>query len=358
MLAEGSLSSNVVHLRCVRCGANYARESVLFGCPSCASSNPSNVEVVYRSPLEPQARATWEARSPGVWRFAEALPVPLAEAVTMGEGGTPLVPLVRLGETIGLPRLLAKHEFQNPTASFKDRLASVAISWARAVGSPGIAVSSSGNAGAAAAAYAARAGLPCLVFTTREFAGTMQRFMAGYGAMVVAASTAADRWTLNRAVAEEWGWFPVSNVAAPPVGSHPAGVEGCKTIAFEIAQDLGWEVPDAVVLPVAYGDALSGLYRGFKELLQAGLIARIPRLFAAETFPSLSGALATDSPSPVATSGGLSRAMSVATPAGTYQSLRAIRESEGGAVPVSDGETARAHADLRRSGLLVEFSSA
>ncbi|MFZ0216808.1 MAG: pyridoxal-phosphate dependent enzyme, partial [Candidatus Dormiibacterota bacterium] len=117
-------------------------------------------------------------------------------------------------------------------------------------------------------------------------------------------------------------------------------------------------VPDAVVLPVAYGDALSGVYRGFKELLQAGLIARIPRLFAAETFPSLSGALATDSPSPVATRGGPSRSMSVATPTGTYQSLRAIRESEGGAVPVSDGETARAHADLRRSGLLVEFSSA
>lgn len=322
---------------------------------------PANLEVEYeRRELPGQdMKREWSARPPGVWRYRELLPVDIDEAVSLGEGGTPLIPVGRSGAIIGLPGLLAKNESQNPTWSFKDRLASVAVSWARSNGRPGICISSSGNAGAAAAAYAARAGLPCLVFTTRAFPGGMQRFMRSYGAMVVAAPTGPDRWILNRAVAREWGWLPMSNTADPPVGSHPMGVEGCKTIAYEIVEGLGWKAPDAVVIPVAYGDAISGIHRGFKELLAAGLISRLPRLIAAETYPSLSGALAENAAGPLPTEGSGSKAFSVATPRGTYQSLRAIRESEGAAVVVSDPEIMAAHRTLReREGLFVEFSSA
>src|SRR5262249_49160632 len=136
------------------------------------------------------------------------------------------------GEAIGLPRLLVKNESANPTWSFKDRLASVGVSWARASGRAGVAASSSGNAGASAAAYAARAGLPCLVLTTPFFPAAMRRLMTSYGAMVVATASARERWTLNRAVAREWGWLALSNMADPPVGSHPVAGEGYKTIAF------------------------------------------------------------------------------------------------------------------------------
>ena len=322
---------------------------------------PANLELEYEhaSADGPSLKAAWAGRRAGLWRYSELLPASAAGAVTLGEGGTPLIGCPRLGDSIGLPGLMAKNESQNPTWSFKDRLASVAVSWARENGRRGIAISSSGNAGAAAAAYAARAGLPCIVFTTRAYPGGMQRFMRSYGAMVVAAPTGPDRWVLNRAVAREWGWLAMSNTADPPVGSHPSGIEGCKTIAYEIAQDLGWKSPDAVIIPVAYGDSIAGIHRGFKELLAAGLIERLPRLIAAETYPSLSGALEQNAAGPVATAGGTSQAFSVATPRGTYQALRAIRESEGTAVTVGDSETLQAHRLLaEREGLFVELSSA
>lgn len=348
-------------LRCIRCGAEYPATDVHFGCPVCRETVPANLEVVYADhPLDGAAlREAWQSRPPGLWRYAEMLPVPATDAVSLGEGGTPLIACGRVGESVGLPRLLAKHESANPTWSFKDRLAAVAVSWAKARGLPGVAASSSGNAGAAVAAYAARSGLPCVVFTTRAFPGTMQRFMRSYGAMVVATPTGPDRWTLNRAVAQEWGWLPISNVTNPPVGSHPVGIEGYKTIAYEVAQDLGWEAPDAMVVPVGYGDAMAGIWRGFQELHALGLIRHVPRMIAAESYGSLRRALDTGAEGPVETGGSGSIAYSVAVPRTTYQALQAIRASGGTAVPVEDAEVRAARRDLATSeGLLVELSSA
>jgi len=349
-----------MRFRCSRCGTTYGVGSDLAACPRCQGEVPAALHLEYaQPPLTPALCEAWARRPPGLWRYAEALPVPSEAAVSLGEGGTPLLPLPRVGARLGLSRLLAKNEAQNPTWSFKDRLASVAVSWARANDRRGIAVSSSGNAGAAAAAYAARAGLPCVIFTTRSFPGTMQRFMRAYGAMVVATATGPDRWSLNRAVAEAWGWLPLSNVADPPVGSHASGIEGHKTIAFEIAQDLGWQVPAAVIVPVAYGDAMAGLARGFAQLLEGGAIDHLPRLIAAETYPSLSSALAAESEAPLRVEGQGSQTFSVATPRSTYQALQAIRRTRGTAVAVPDEATLRWHRELReREGLLVELSSA
>jgi threonine synthase len=345
-----------ISYRCLRCAASYDATQDYFGCPACAEEGVAvNLEVVYAEPLQLEPRTGVR----GLWRFDGALPVTAESAVSLGEGSTPLVPCESLGAELGLPLLTAKNEAQNPTWSFKDRLGTLAVSWARATGRRGIALSSSGNAGATAAAYAARAGLPCIVFTTRSFAGPMLRFMRSYGAMVVAAPTAPDRWTLNRAVCAEWGFMPVSNLMNPPVGSHPVAIEGCKTIAYELVDDLGGVAPDVVVIPVAYGDAISGIFRGFRDLLEAGAIDRVPRLVAAETYPSLTQALREDAPTPPAVEGSGSLALSVATPQGTFQSLRALRESGGTAVVVSNDETERARTELReREGLLVEFSAA
>lgn len=347
-----------LRFRCVRCETPYDASRDWFGCPACADDVPANLEVEYTGPVRIEPAACG-ARPPGVWRYEEALPLAREEAVSLGEGGTPLVPCPGVGGLVGVPALLAKNESQNPTWSFKDRLATVAVSWARAQGRSGVAVSSSGNAGASVAAYCARAGLPCVVFTTRAFPGAMQRFMRSFGAMVVATESPQGRWTLNRLVAEEWGWLPFSNTTSPPVGSYPVAVEGAKTIAYEIAQDLGWQAPDAVVVPVAYGDSFAGIHRGFRELVEAGAVDRMPRLVAVEAYPSLSKAIAESAPGPPAVEGSGSLAHSVATPQGTYQALRAIRGSGGLAVAVSNAETAAAHAELReREGLFVEFSAA
>jgi threonine synthase len=345
-----------ISFRCIRCGATHDAARDYFGCPACAEEGVAvNLEVAYSRPLSVAPRDG--AR--GVWRYDGALPLTAEDGVSLGEGATPLVGCETIGVEIGLPKLFAKNESQNPTWSFKDRLGTLAISWARAQGRTGVAVSSSGNAGATAAAYAARAGLACIVFTTRSFPGPMLRFMRSFGAMVVATPTATDRWTLNRRVSEEWGFMPVSNLMSPTVGSHPVGIEGCKTIAYELVEDLGGRVPDVVVIPVAYGDSLTGIFRGFRDLVDAGVTDRIPRLVAVEAYPTLTQALSENAPTPPAVEGSGSLASSVATPQGTFQALRALRESGGTAVVVSNEEVQRARTELReREGLLVEFSSA
>ena len=350
-----------VTFRCPRCGSEFPSSEDLAGCPRCASAAPVNLMAVYAGATRRgrSLKSRWDGRPPGLWRYWECLPVSPSDAISLGEGGTPLLDSPNFGRAIGLPRLLLKNESANPTWSFKDRLASVGISWAKAAGRAGVVLSSSGNAGASAAAYAARAGLPCLIFTTRNFPASMRGLMTSYGAMVVATESPRDRWTLNRAVAAEWGWLPLSNMADPPVGSHPVAAEGHKTIAFEIAQALSWQAPDAVIVPVAYGDALAGIHRGFRELRELGIIDREPRLIAAEAYGSLKRALETGAESPVATGANGSFAYSAAAPQSTYQSLAALRATKGTAVVVDNDQVLAAQRQLAEAeGLFVEISSA
>ncbi len=336
--------NGTTRLRCIRCGSLHAATGRELGCPACQHSVPANFEVV-----APSAPWAVDERARGMWRYASRLPVPAAAAVSLGEGATPMLDCPRLGA-------MAKCEFVNPTGSFKDRLAATAISWAKANGLPGVVAASSGNAGAAVAAYASRAGLPCLILTTRAFPGTMQRQMRSYGAMVVATPTAPDRWTLAREVTRRWGWLPVSNVTDPPVGSHPVGIEGYRTIAYEIAAE---GVPAAVVVPVGYGDSIAGIWRGFADLLALGRLKKAPRMVAAESYGSLKAALDGGAEGPADTKGSGSIAHSAAVPRSTHQALHAIRASGGTAIPVTDAEAVQARRDLaRQEGLLVEISSA
>src|SRR5256885_3886600 len=176
--------------------------------------------------------------------------------------------------------------------------------------------------------------------------------------MGVAREPPGTRWTLNRAVASGWGWLPLPNRAAPPVGSHPVAVDAYKTIAFEIAQSLSWQVPDAVLAPVAYGDGLAGMWRGFRELRELGITDREPRMIAAEAYGSLEQALARGLESPVATGGSGSFAYSAGAPQSTYQALAALRESDGAAVTVSNEEIVAAQRQAATAeGLFVELSS-
>jgi len=282
-----------------------------------------------------------------MWRWDAALPLRREDAVSMGEGGTPLTPLPRAAQALGMQAVWAKDESRNPTWSFKDRLASMAISSARALGAKVIASSSSGNAGAAAAAYAARAGLPCVVFTFQGTAGPMVTQMRSYGAMLLAVREKSQRWTLLEQGVRELGWFPTSPFFGPAVGSNPLGVEGYKTLAYEIAEDLGWQVPDWCVLPVCYGDALVGMWKGFNEMKAWGWIDRVPRMVAAEIYGSLGRALADGSQAPPA----MPRthdtvAVSIGAQQGTFQSLDVIRRSGGCAVSVGNEDMMRWQATL------------
>ena len=351
----------VAGLECPRCSALYHGPPIFTGCPRCRADGVAvNLGVnVDLSPLAGLRPATLPVTPRGLWRYRALLPIS-AVPVTLGEGGTPLVHLERLGRRLGLPKLYAKDESRNPTWSYKDRLCSVAITHAVERGAPAVTVSSTGNHGASAAAYAARAGLPCVIFTLDSVPDTMKTLMQAYGAAVVACPTSESRWRLMQEGVERFGWYPASGFVTPPIGSTPWGIEGYKTIAYEIAEDLGWTTPDVVVVPSGYSDGLAGVWKGWTELVSLGLVSNAPRMVAAEPFGPLASALERGLASPERVDvAGSSVAFSIASRYGTWQGLAALRESKGSGVRLTDEGILEAQRALGRDeGLFVEPSSA
>src|SRR5262249_17962184 len=187
-------------LRCRGWVALLEAGAMFAGCPRCREQGVS-VNLTVALDLGPLAGASLGAlggEGRGLWRFRDLLPVDGAAPVTLGEGGTPLVHLARIGRRLGVPRLYAKDESQNPTWSYKDRLCSVAVTHAVESGARAVVISSTGNHGASTAAYAARAGLPCVIFTLASVPDTMKTLMQAYGAAVVACPTSESRWALMR----------------------------------------------------------------------------------------------------------------------------------------------------------------
>jgi threonine synthase len=351
--------STLASLRCPRCGAASDAGAELYrGCPACRADGV-NVNLVCEVPLESVARALEAAKRSSVrslWRYAEALPVDAAQAVSLGEGGTPLLALPALGAAYGLDRLYGKNEAANPVWSHKDRLASVAVTAARQLGARVVTGASTGNHGASLAAYSTRGGLRCVIATREDVPATMKTLMQSYGAVVVATETSAQRYDVICAGVEEFGWFPASNASQPPVGSSPYGVDAYKTIAYELYDELGG-APDWLALPIAHGDCIAGIWRGFVELQELGLIARAPRLVGAELFGAAEQALAGGPLGPVETTP--TTAFSIGGAFTTYQSVAAIRESDGIGCTVSQDELAEAQRQLAaREGIFGEAASA
>jgi threonine synthase len=235
----------------------------------------------------------------------------------------------------------------------------MAVTHAVSTGARVITISSTGNHGASTAAYAARAGLPCVVFTLASVPDTMKTLMQAYGAAVIACASSEARWNLMREGIERFGWYPTSGYIAPPVGSNPFGIEGYKTLACEIAEDLGWTAPATVTVPSAYSDGLFGVWKGMRELHQLGLIATLPRMIAAEPFGPLAHALERKIDVPEIVAGGDSVAFSIASRYGTVQGLIALTSSRGAGVRITDEGVYEAQRALARDeGLFAEPSSA
>ncbi|KUL52777.1 MULTISPECIES: threonine synthase [unclassified Streptomyces] len=317
------------------------------GCPVTSTENVSYpVEVDYAYDEVPAGLFAGAAGQPrGHDRWAPLLP-PL-RAPGLGEGGTPLVPL---GDGLWI-----KDESRNPTWSHKDRINRVTVSAAVGAGAEGVVVASSGNHGASAAAYAARAGLRCVVIGSTETPPAVEAFLRAYGAVVLSVPVDA-RWPLLRRIVERFGYHPVSNVTPTHTG-HAFGPEGYKTLAYEIFTELG--VPGAVFLPTGYGELLFGVWKGFAELVALGLADRVPRLYSCE--PAAGGPLAAalrDGAPATRVPVGETAAYAIGSPVGGYRGVVAVRESGGAALLVSDAEMAAARAELAGSGLWAELSAA
>lgn len=329
-----------VGLECIRCRRQYEVGPLYKGCPTCLDrGRPTNLRVIVdgdriRETFDPGAL---EDRPASMWRYWEFLPSAPEAAVSLGEGLTPLIHLDRLGRRLGLSRLYVKNETTNPTWSFKDRLASAGVSFAPSLGAKVITGSSSGNAGAATAAYAARGGMPCVMFTTQQFPQAMKVQMGVYGTKLVAVPTIYDRWRLVEAGVEHFGWFPVTVFVYPLVGSNIYGIEGYKTIAYELVDQLG-RVPDKVVMPVGAGDAFFGAWKGFQEYRDLGYSDSVPTMLAGEVFAPLQNAQEKGLDHIEETEMRSTVAISVGLNTSTYQALSVLNDSGGLARSATDDE--------------------
>ena len=218
-------------------------------------------------------------RVASLWRYRELLPLQSeSHLVSLGEGYTPLLEAKKLGAELGIRRLWIKDEAQNPTGSFKDRGLSVAISRAKELGVTKAAIPSAGNAGGSFAAYAARAGIEAHVFMPRDTPIANQIEAAQYGARLTLINGLINdcgRIIAERKTAE--GWFDVSTL------KEPYRVEGKKTMGYEIAEELGWRLPDVIIYPTGGGTGLIGMWKAFAELEQLGWIgSRRPRMVSVQ----------------------------------------------------------------------------
>jgi len=279
------------------------------------------------------------ARPPDLWRYAELLPD--VEPVTLGEGWTPLLPAPRLGEALGLDRLLVKDEAQNPTGSFKARGMTVAVSVVRAAGVRVVAAPSAGNAGSALAAYGARAGMEVRLFlpetTPHPFISEARRLGAD---VTLVPGSIADAGCVMRATlgpADGGAWFDMATLR------EPFRIEGKKTMGYEIVEQLGGRIPDVILYPTGGGTGLIGMWKAFDEMQALGWIGtgrpRMVSVQAAGCAPIVRAFERGDDtaapwPDPRTVASGLRVPQSL----GDFLMLRALRASGGGAIAVTDEE--------------------
>jgi threonine synthase len=330
---------------------------LLDGCPATSNTKIQYPLAIAYDSTRVQVDFFSRLPLPGLGRWQEMLP-PLATALSMGEGGTPLVAMAGLNNWLGCEGdLYIKDESRNPTGSHKDRLNLCTVSAAVFSEAPGVTVASSGNHGAAAAAYASRAGLPCVLFITEATDGHILRMVMAYGAAVVPLPRPMRR-PIMRELVEKAGFHPVSNITETHTG-HPFGPEGYKTIAFEIFQQLGGRVPAAVFVPTAYAELLYGIWLGFRELRDIGRAGSAPHLYACEPAAGAPLREALRKNIPVAlVEEKPTAAYSIVVAANSYRGVLAIQESEGEALALSDEEMLSAQAALARQGLWAELSGA
>lgn len=324
------------HLDCTRCDRRYPPEGVLN---LCACGAP----LFARYDLEAAARQLRPGhlalREPSMWRYREVLPLDDEhDRVSLGEGFTPLLPAPRLGERLGLPRLLIKDESGNPTGSFKARGLSAAISMARRLGVSAVCLPSAGNAGSALAAYAARAGLRAHVFVPQDVARLFIMEIEAYGAHVeTVPGLISDAGRRCAEEAARHGWYECATL------KEPYRVEGKKTMGYELAEQLGWSLPDAILYPTGGGTGLIGMWKAFEELERMGFVGpKRPRLFAvqAEGCAPIVRAFSQGLDTAPAWENARTHAHGLRVPKalGDFLILRALRESHGAGLAVSEAE--------------------
>ncbi|HXC68804.1 MAG TPA: threonine synthase [Pyrinomonadaceae bacterium] len=354
--------------RCITpdCRADYKIDDRLYVCPRCGGL--LDIERTDASAIDPAAlRELWRARltsrdardRSGVWRFREFLPFNDEDPiVTLAEGNTPLYDAPRSADYCGLRQLQLKHQGNNPTGSFKDTGMTVAVTQARKLGARLVACASTGNTAASLAAYAARANLVCAIIVPSGQVSHAKLAQAlDYGAKVLEIDGNFDTcMSFIRELSEDSAVYLVNSI-------NPFRIEGQKTVAFELAEQLEWRVPDHLVVPGGNLGNSSAFGKGFRELLQSGLIDRQPkitvvqaagaapfaRLYSEHDDSNLINELDPKT---------LASAIKIGAPVSWRKALRAVHETGGSVITVTEQEIADAKAMIGRDGIGCEPASA
>jgi len=349
-------------VRCLKCGHVFEQENLFEGCPDCRTSEfVSNVTPIYELPKADGRKESFMEMFPNdnMETYREMLPFKeKRELVDLGVGNTALTKLERLSGELGIG-LYIKDETRNPTWGHKDRLNAVLVNKAIEMNAPGVIYASTGNNGASGAAFAAKAGIPCVIMTVKGVNKTLETFMQVYGAGVVGVETGEDRWKVLKYMVDRYGWYPATNYTVPIVGSNAWAMEGYKLIAYELFKQMD-VLPDKIVVPICYGDALFGIMKGFSELKEMGFIDKIPQMVSVEDYGPVAKAYNSGSEliKPVESWGSVASSMS--TVWGTYHALYALQQSKGIATTLSDNhELNAAQQELaEKEGVYCESASA
>jgi threonine synthase len=327
--------SYVTNLECAKCGATADATRLAGLCP--IDGGPYLVRYDLDR-LRSVPRSMLAGRQASMWRYRELLPMDDPDnIVSLGEGNTPIVEPFTLRESLGLHRLFIKDEGLLPTGTFKARGAAVGVTRARELGATTIALPTAGNAGAAWAAYGARAGLGVIVVMPATTPDVIQRETTAYGARVyLVEGSIADAGAVVKRACAEYGWFDASTL------KEPYRIEGKKTMGFEIAEQAGWTLPDVIVYPTGGGVGLIGMWKAFGELRRIGWVEgdKLPRFVAVQAAgcAPIVKAFHADKPEsePWPDPRTFAAGLRVPKALGDFLVLKILRESSGTAIDVTD----------------------
>lgn len=325
---------NVRCARCIRCGREYEAVPTLT---TCACGGVLDIVYDYDYIRELVSRETFAVcQDPTMWRYRAFLPVEeTTKAPPLRVGGSPLYEAPRLAQIAGVKKLWIKDDGLNPTASLKDRASAMAVAKAEEAGARVIACSSTGNAASSLAGNAAAAGLRTYIFVpSRAPQGKVAQLLV-FGATVISVEGSyEDTFRLSAEAIAEYGWYN-RNAAI-----NPYLMEGKKTVSFEIAEQLGWKMPDFIAVSVGDGCTIAGVWKGLRDLHAAGLIDKLPRLLSVQAqgcWP-INRAVKTGQPLAPMPEDTLADSIAVGVPRNPDKAMRAIRESNGVCVEVTDDE--------------------
>jgi threonine synthase len=329
--------STLTHLECGRCHATYPAGQLMNLCPACGKPLLARYDLARAA--QTLTRAGLADRAETLWRYEEVLPVQRRDAiVSLGEGWTPLLVAARLGAEIGCANTYIKDEGLNPTGSFKARGQAVAVSRALELGATSLAVPSAGNAAGALSAYAAAAGLPVHVFMPADVPTLFRTECETLGASVTLVDgLITDCGVKVREGVKQYGWFDVSTLR------EPYRVEGKKTMGYELAEQMGWTLPDVIIYPTGGGTGLVGMWKAFAEMETLGLIGpqrpRMVSVQASNCAPIVRAFERGDEfAEPWQGASTVADGLRVPAAVGDFLILEALRASHGTALTVTDQE--------------------